>query len=218
MAGLDFLGSLGGLANGLGQAGSVISAVGGLFGNKQKVPAAATEAMNIQSSMLRGLTGGNSPEFNNMMQAEQNNSRTALLKAINEIVRQNRRSMTRGPVGLLVNPDRRDEAIARSLMGVYENETDRARAKTKQDAISILSGAGGVAQNALRLEDARTKAGSANALNMSQGFQKSGMGIKDLLSSIGSFNSDLGAGGASTTINEYKPRGYNPKSGMFGGV
>ena len=39
------------------------------------------------------------------MQEEQNNSRSTLLKAINEIVRQNRRSMTRGPAGVLVNPD-----------------------------------------------------------------------------------------------------------------
>ena len=218
---LDFLGALGGLAQGAGAVGSLASSLGGLFGNKQKVPAAATEAMNLQSSMLRGLTGGNSPEFNNMMQEEQNNSRSALLKAINEIVRQNRRSMTRGPAGVLVNPDRRDEAIARSLMGVYENETDRARAKAKQSAISILSGAGAVGQNALKLADANYNAGITNASNTARGFRFGGQGIQELLTGGSKFLSDLGAGAASTTINETpmdRFKNYSRTNEAFGGI
>lgn len=203
---LDFLGALGGLAQGAGAVGSLASSLGGLFGNKQKVPAAATEAMNLQSSMLRGLSGGNSPEFNNMIQEEQNNSRSALLKAINEIVRQNRRSMTRGPAGLLVNPDRRDEAIARSLMGVYENETDRARAKAKQTALGILGQAGSVGQNALGLSTFANNAGMQNASNMASGFAAGGAGANRLLGGIqqllGGGGSDLGAGAASTSIND----------------
>ena len=218
MAGLDFLGALGGLAQGAGAVGSLASSLGGLVGNKQKVPAAATEAMNLQSSMLRGLTGGNSPEFNNMMQDEQNNSRSTLLKAINEIVRQNRRSMTRGPAGVLVNPDRRDEAIARSLMGVYENETDRARAKAKQTALGILGQAGAVGKNAMDLSTFANKAGTQNSTNMSRGFREGGQGIQDLLSGLSRYTGELGAGAASGSINDYKPRGYDPKSGMFGGV
>jgi len=200
---LDFLGSL---AQGAGAVGSLASSLGGLFGKKQKVPGEATNALKLQYSLMQGLAGENSPEYAQMVKAEQDNSRSALLKAVNEIVRQNRRSMTRGPVGVLVNPDRRDEAIARSLMGVYENETDRAKAKAKQTALNILGQAGAVGQNALGMSTFANNAGMQNSSNMASGFAAAGAGANRLFGGIqqmlGGGGSDLGAGAASTSIND----------------
>lgn len=206
MAGLDFLGVLGGAAEGIGALGSLASSLGGLFGGKQKIPAGVQEAANIQSSILRGLTGGNSPEYNNMVQAERDNARTALLKAINEIVRQNRRSMTRGPAGLLINPDRRDESIARALMGVYENENDRAKAAAKQTALGVLGQAGNVAQTGLGLFNTGNEARRQGAADMATGFSVAGTGANRLLGGLqqllGGGGSNLSAGAPSTTLND----------------
>lgn len=217
---LDFLGALGGLAQGAGAVGSLASSLGGLFGKKQKVPGEATNALKLQYSLMQGLAGENSPEYAQMVKAEQDNSRSALLKAVNEIVRQNRRSMTRGPAGVLVNPDRRDEAIARSLMGVYENETDRAKAKAKQTALGILGQAGAVQQNAMGLGNYANNASNQNALGMASGFSAAGAGANRLLGGIqqllgGGGGSDLGAGASSTSIND--ARGQERRS-MRGGL
>lgn len=202
---LDFLGALGSAGSALGGIGAGVSAISGLFGKgKAKLPAEAVEASRLQSSLLRGLTGGNSPEFNNMVQSEANNSRAALLKAVNEIVRQNRRSATRGPVGVLINPDRRDESIARALMGVYENENDRARAQARQTAMAALGGAGGVANTALNMQ----RVGEQNRIDRmtgrAQGFQAAGQGIARGADAFGQIMSALGGGAPSTNINQPK--------------
>ena len=199
---LDFLGALGMAGSALGGLGAGASALSGLFGSKKvKLPAEAVEAQRIQSSMLRALTGGNSPEFNNMVQQEASQKRTALLKAVNEIVRQNRRAMTRGPAGVLVNPDRRDESIARALMGVYENEDDRARAAAKQTAIGILGGAGGVANTAMNMQQTGMDNRRLGMADRATGFQVAGQGLSRGADAFGQIMTALGAGAPSTTIN-----------------
>jgi hypothetical protein len=216
---LDFLGALGSAGSALGGIGAGASAIYGLFGGgKQKLPAEAVEAQRLQSSLMRGLTGGNSPEFNNMVGAEANNSRTALLKAVNEIVRQNRRAMTRGPAGVLTNPDRRDESISRALMGVYENENDRARAAAKQTALGVLGQAGGVANNALRADEYGRVSGAQRTAGRATAFQAAGSGISRGANDFQNIMSALGGGAPSTSINDTRPRAYNPQSGMFGGA
>lgn len=199
---LDFLGALGGATQAVGAIGSLASSLGGLFGKQQKVPQQATDALNLQSSLMRGLSGGNSPEFNNMMQAERDRSREALIKAVNEIVRQNRRGMTRGPVSVLSNPDRRDEAIARALMGIYENEGDKARAAAKQTALGMLGQAGGVAQGNIAASNLNYMGARNAAADRALGFSTIGQfgsrGVQDLSSLF----SGLGAGAPSTTIND----------------
>lgn len=216
---LDFLGALGSAGSAIGGIGAGVSAIAGLFGKgKVKLPAEAVEAQRIQSSLLRGLTGGSSPEYDNMVASERDRSRTELLKAVNEIVRQNRRASTRGRVGVLVNPDRRDESIARALMGVYENENDRARAAAKQTALGVLGGAGNVANTSLNMQ----QVGEQNRINrmsgMAQGFQAAGQGVARGADAFSQILSALGAGAPSTNINEARPRGYNPQVGMFGGI
>jgi len=199
---LDFLGALGMAGSALGGLGAGASALSGLFGSKKvKLPAEAVEAQRIQSSMLRGLTGGNSPEFNNMVQQEASNSRSALVKAVNDIVRQNRRAMTRGPAGVLVNPDRRDESIARALMGVYENEDDRARAKARQTAMGILGQAGGVANTAMGMQQAGQDSRRLGMADRATGFQVAGQGLSRGADAFGQIMSALGGGAPSATIN-----------------
>lgn len=213
---MDFLGALGMAGSALGGIGSAGTAIAGLFGSKKaKLPPEVAEAQRIQSSLLRGLTGGNSPEFNAMVEGEANNSRTALLKAVNEIVRQNRRSMTRGPMGVISNPDRRDETISRALMGVYENENDRARAAAKQTAAQMLGASGGVMRGGMEADQYARSAGANRTADLATGFQAAGKGIQRGSADFASIISALGGGAPSATINSPRFDRRGTPQGMY---
>jgi hypothetical protein len=127
----------------------------------------------------------------------------------------NRRALQRGPVGVLQNQDRRDETVARALTEGFQNEQERARSRARQIIAGGLSGNIGVAGSA------GSMANGALNRRLSGGALRTGANdilFRGLSQGAGAL-SNLGAGAPSTTINdEYRPRSYNPASGLFGGI
>ena len=214
--------------------GSLISAGSSLAGmlSRDRKPAGYESAVAMSDKyrdLTDALTNPGNPTFVRLRDEEKTRSRDALTQAINEIIMRNRRQITRGPVGLFANQDRRDESISKALTQGYQDEDYRAGNKARDTIMRALGYAGGGIGANTQLAGFSNQLGFQNAGQIAGIGRMAGEGLKTIpdLFNLRNNNRDpmssLAPGSASLTINDdaaqdWYPRGRNSQSMMFGGI
>ena len=120
-----------------------------------------------QAAIAEALADPNSPMFQQARQQAMEQSRTAQLQALRDYMtaqqRQARRFARQGNVSMYAMNPRRDEAIARQLAAMGQNETARADAAARQQLAGGL-GAGTEALKGLGYSGARQRQTAENRL------------------------------------------------------
>jgi hypothetical protein len=114
------------------------------------------------NEMLGAVRGGqeyaqaasnpNHPYFKNLVALNAEHNLTNLSEGLRELMVQHRRSVARGNPGVLINPERRDEAVASAFMRGLYNQNEDAKQKARDYLLAtsqgLLNSAQGYAQPA----------------------------------------------------------------------
>lgn len=157
-----------------------VSGVASLFGDKDEPRASkqSSAALNEAIKLAKASADPNSPEFQNLARLEEENLREAAVKQIQEFLEQNQRNVARGGISGIVNPERRDEAVMKSLAQAFQGAKQSARLSARQtlaNAAGSLTGAGkglyapAVIQNTIQDQNTRRRAGLGEAIGDSLG-------------------------------------------------
>lgn len=195
----DFLSGLQAIGD-IGQAGVGIASLL----KKQPQPAGYEEmqqGMQRSNQLAAALADPNNPMFQSIAADEQAAGRDELTRTLNQIRLQNRRASARSPNGRILNPDRRDEAMASALARGTQDESVRARQRARQVISGALTGsnaAAGVARQNAGFSDALQQ---RSRMNRTSGLQ----GAFDLLGTTGRVGSRMmpstSLGGGAPTVN-----------------
>lgn len=144
MALFDFVKDIAGIAG-------AATGVAGLLGLGRDGGSKETRRLaQRQAAIAEALADPNSPMFQQARQQAMEQSRTAQLQALRDYMtaqqRQARRFAGQGNVSTYAMNPRRDEAIARQLAAMGQNETARADAAARQQLLGASQGFGSAAQ------------------------------------------------------------------------
>jgi hypothetical protein len=195
----DFFSAL----NAAGNIGQGVAGVAGLF-TANKKPAGYDEMLQGQqrsNQLAAALADPNSPLFQQIAADEQAAGRDELTRTLNQIRVQNRRATARSRNGMILTPDRRDEALASALAKGTQDESVRARQRARQVISGALTGqigATGAARQQVGMSDALSQ---RRNMNRTSGVQ----GAFDLLGTVGRVGSrtmpSTSLGGGAPTLN-----------------
>ena len=84
-------------------------------------------ALARQSAKFAEALDPNSPIFKQLVGEEEATIRRNTIEGLRQLRVQNRRALARGNVGILINPERRDEAIASATTTAFQQAKEAAR-------------------------------------------------------------------------------------------
>ena len=121
--------------------------IASLFGGKDEPEASqqSSSALNEAIKLAKASADPKSKSFRNLVRLEEEALRTAAVEQIRSFLKQNQRNIARGGTSGIVNSERRDESVMKSLASAFQDAQDRARLNartTLQNAAGSLTGAG----------------------------------------------------------------------------
>ena len=104
--------------------GTALSAANNIFNPRT---ASENPALRAYNELISAAGDPKSSRFVNQAAIHEEMRRKDLLSAINAMMRANRRARARGAIGIGVNPERRDEAVASAILRGFDRAGDQSR-------------------------------------------------------------------------------------------